>query len=61
MRSYNGHSVAIVRTGGLSINLDTQMVTLDGQQIYLTRLEYSILELPLTADEFGRPRLECPF
>ncbi len=44
-RRYNGHSEAIVRTGGLSINLDTQMVTLDGQQIYLTRLEYSILEL----------------
>ena len=45
VRRYNGHSEAIVRTGGLSINLDTQMVTLDGQQIYLTRLEYSILEL----------------
>ncbi len=45
VRRYNGHSEAIVRTGGLSINLDTQMVTLDGQQIYPTRLEYSILEL----------------
>ncbi len=45
VRRYNGHSDAIVRTGGLSINLDTQTVTLDGQQIHLTRREYSILEL----------------
>ena len=45
VRRANSHSEVIVRTGGLSINLDTQMVTLDGQQIYLTRLEYSILEL----------------
>ncbi len=45
VRRYNGHSDAIVRTGGLSINLDTQTVTLDGQPIYPTRREYSILEL----------------
>ncbi len=45
VRRYDGHSDAIIRTGGLSINLDTQTVTLDGQKIYLTRREYSILEL----------------
>jgi len=45
VRRYKGHSDAIVRSGGLSINLDTQTVTLDGQHIYLTRREYSILEL----------------
>jgi len=45
VRRSNGHSDAIIRTGALSINLDTQTVTLDGQQIYLTRREYSILEL----------------
>ena len=45
VRRCNGHSDAIVRSGGLSINLDTQTVTLDGQHIYLTRREYSILEL----------------
>ncbi len=45
VRRSNGHSDAIIRTGGLSINLDTQTVMLDGQQIYLTRREYSILEL----------------
>ncbi len=45
VRRSNGHSDAIIRTGALSINLDTQTVTLDGQQIYLTRREYSVLEL----------------
>ncbi len=45
VRRSNGHSDAVIRTGGLSINLDNQTVTLDGQQIYLTGREYSILEL----------------
>ncbi len=45
VRRYNGHSDAIIRTGALSINFDTQTVTLGGQQIYLTGREYSILEL----------------
>ncbi len=45
LRRANGHSEAVVRTGGLSINLDTGTVTVDGQLVYLTRREYSILEL----------------
>ena len=45
VRRYNGHSDAIVRTGGLSINLDTHTVTVNGQLVYLTRKEYAILEL----------------
>ena len=45
VRRSNGHSDAIIRTGGLSINLNTQTVTLGGQQIHLTGREYSILEL----------------
>jgi two-component system cell cycle response regulator CtrA len=45
VRRSSGHSDAIIRTGGLSINLNTQTVTLGGQQIHLTGREYSILEL----------------
>ena len=45
VRRANGHSEAIVRTGRLVINLDSQTVTLGGQPIYLTGREYSILEL----------------
>ena len=45
VRRANGHSQPIVRTGKLSINLDTQTVAVDGQLVYLTRREYSILEL----------------
>ncbi len=45
VRRSNGHSDAIIRTGGLAINLDTRTVTLDGQQVHPTRREYAILEL----------------
>ncbi len=45
VRRANGHSESVIRTGGLSINLDTGTVTVDGQLVYLTRREYSILEL----------------
>ncbi len=45
VRRSNGHSDAIIRTGGLAINLDTRTVTLDGRQIHPTRREYAILEL----------------
>ncbi len=45
VRRSNGYADVIIRTGGLSINLGTRTVTLDGQQIHLTRREYAILEL----------------
>ena len=45
VRRTNGHSDAVVRTGGLSVNLNTRMVTVDEQLVYLTPREYSILEL----------------
>ncbi len=45
VRRAKGHSEAVVRSGGLSINLDTQTVTLEGQLVHLTGREYSILEL----------------
>ena len=45
VRRANGHPDAIIRTGGLAINLDTRTVTLHGQPLHTTRREYAILEL----------------
>ncbi len=45
VRRTNGHPDAVVRTGGLSVNLNTRMVTVEEQLVHLTRREYSILEL----------------
>ena len=45
VRRANGHPDAIIPTGGLSVNLNTRVVTVDGQMVYLTRREYAILEL----------------
>jgi two-component system cell cycle response regulator CtrA len=38
-------SHSVVRAGGLSIDVDAGTVSLNGQQIHLTRREYAILEL----------------
>jgi two-component system cell cycle response regulator CtrA len=45
VRRANGHPDAVIRTGGLSVNLNTRVVTVDGQMVYLTGREYAILEL----------------
>ena len=45
VRRANGHSDSVIRTGSLSINLDTRTVAVDGMLIHLTRCEYSVLEL----------------
>ncbi len=45
VRPSNGHSDATIRNGELSVNLDTEMVRLEGQQIYFTSREYSVLKL----------------
>ncbi len=45
VRVLNGHSDDTIRNGGLSVNLDTEMVMLEKQQIHFTRREYSILKL----------------
>ena len=45
MRVLNGHSDDTIRNGGLSVNLDTEMVMLEEQHIHFTRREYSILKL----------------
>lgn len=45
IRRSAGHSHSVIRTGRMSVNLDTHMVEVDGQPIHLTGKEYGILEL----------------
>ena len=45
VRRSKGHSESIIRTGKLSVNLDTRTVEVDGNTIHLTSKEYGILEL----------------
>mgnify|MGYP000087088866 CR=1 FL=1 len=45
VRRSKGHSESIIRTGKLSVNLDTRTVEVDGSTVHLTSKEYGILEL----------------
>ena len=45
VRRSKGHSQSIIRTGKLSVNLDTRSVEIDDQPVHLTSKEYAILEL----------------
>jgi two-component system cell cycle response regulator CtrA len=45
VRRSKGHTNSIIRTGKLTVNLDSRSAELDGQPLYLTAREYSILEL----------------
>src|SRR5437868_14457948 len=45
VRRSKGHSESIIRTGKLSVNLDTRSIEVDGKPLHLTSKEYSILEL----------------
>jgi two-component system cell cycle response regulator CtrA len=45
VRRSKGHSDSIIRTGKLTVNLDTRTVEIDGQPLHLTGKEYGILEL----------------
>jgi two-component system cell cycle response regulator CtrA len=45
VRRSKGHSDSIIRTGRLTVNLDTRTVEVDGQPLHLTGKEYGILEL----------------
>jgi two-component system cell cycle response regulator CtrA len=45
VRRSKGHSNSVIRTGKLTINLDTRLAELDAQPLHLTSKEYSILEL----------------
>ena len=45
IRRSKGHSESIIRTGRLTVNLDTRTVEVDSHPIHLTGKEYGILEL----------------
>ncbi len=45
VRRSKGYSESIIRTGKLSVNLDTRTVEISGQPLHLTGKEYGILEL----------------
>jgi two-component system, cell cycle response regulator CtrA len=44
-RRSRGHAESIVRTGRLSVNLDSRTAEVDGHALHLTGKEYAILEL----------------
>jgi two-component system cell cycle response regulator CtrA len=45
IRRSKGHSDSVIRTGKLTVNLDTRTVEVEGQPLHLTGKEYGILEL----------------
>jgi two-component system cell cycle response regulator CtrA len=45
VRRSKGHSESIIRTGKLSVNLDSRSVEVDSKPLHLTSKEYAILEL----------------
>ena len=45
VRRSKGHSDSVIKTGKLSVNLDTRVVEVDGAPLRLTGKEYGILEL----------------
>src|SRR5690348_14574979 len=45
VRRAKGHSESIIRTGRLTVNLDSRVVEVDTQPLHLTGKEYGILEL----------------
>ncbi len=45
VRRSKGHSDSVIRTGKLSVNLDTRTVEVEGHPLHLTGKEYGILEL----------------
>ena len=45
VRRSKGHSESIIRTGKLTVNLDTRAVEVDSKPLHLTSKEYGIIEL----------------
>ena len=45
IRRFKGHSKSVINTGKISVNLDTHVVTVGGNQVHLTGKEYQMLEL----------------
>ena len=45
VRRSKGHAQSIIRTGKLSVNLDSKIVQAEGRHVHLTGKEYGIVEL----------------
>ncbi len=45
IRRSKGHAASTIRTGRMTVNLDTRSVSIDEQPVHLTGKEYGILEL----------------
>jgi two-component system cell cycle response regulator CtrA len=45
IRRSKGHAQSIIRTGRLTVNLETRTVDVDGKPLHLTGKEYGVLEL----------------
>lgn len=45
VRRSKGHADSIIRTGGMEINLNSKIVTIDGKTLHLTAKEYALFEL----------------
>jgi len=45
VRRAKGHAQSIIKTGDISVNLDTRTVEVNGRSLHLTGKEYQILEL----------------
>jgi two-component system cell cycle response regulator CtrA len=45
VRRSKGHAQSIIRTGKLTVNLDSKAVQVDGRHVHLTGKEYGIVEL----------------
>jgi two-component system, cell cycle response regulator CtrA len=45
VRRSKGHAQSVIHTGGLTVNLDTKTVDVDGERVHLTGKEYQMLEL----------------
>jgi len=45
VRRSKGHAQSVINTGGLTVNLDTKTVDVQGERVHLTGKEYQMLEL----------------
>ncbi len=45
VRRSKGHAQTVIKTGALTVNLDTKSVEVDNQRLHLTGKEYAMLEL----------------
>ncbi len=45
VRRSKGHAESVIRTGKLTVNLDSRSVEVEGQRLHLTGKEYAMLEL----------------